>query len=218
MMYLSYEDMEIIGQSVLHDYAKSISIPVDINSFAQNYLGLKVLYRKLSDNGRILGLTTYKGAVIALPVAGGSVLCSVPEDTILLDERLLHDCNHRRERFTLAHECAHHILARMEAKEAGRNLNRDTTPGQVLSCRKLKTTNDWMEWQANSLASILLVPKYELAELIIHRLAPLAVTIYKININSLVRSSVKWLADLFDVSIKAMAIRLNGMGFAIAPA
>jgi len=219
MMFLSYDNMEIIGQSVLLDYARgtrgSISIPVDINAFAQDYLGLNVLYRKLSDNGRILGLTTYKVAVLALPVAEGNVLCSIPEDTILLDEELLHDKNRRRRRFTLAHECAHHILARIEK---GENFNSDASFGQAFSCRKLKTTDDWREWQANSLAAILLVPKRELAELIIQWLAPIALSIYKISINSFVQYSVKWLADMFDVSLKAMTIRLKGLGFSATPA
>ena len=80
------------------------------------------------------------------------------------------DENRRREYFTLAHEISHWILhdgyySRLEKRaEKGRLMQTHT------ACREenvfggapagsLRTDEDWMEWQANALASSLLMPK-----------------------------------------------------------
>ena len=61
---LSRKDIEFIGEAAIESYIRKnmgdISFPIDINHFARMHLGLVVEYRKLSDDGRLLGLTTYK--------------------------------------------------------------------------------------------------------------------------------------------------------------
>ena len=215
MMSLSHEELEVIGESVLRDYAgdtAGVQIPIDIERFARKHLALQIHHCKLSARGDILGLTTYSGINLVLPFPGENIVLSVPEDTILLEERLFRPSNFRRWRFTLAHECAHQILMRMEMKETGRNVRDGFVPGKTYSCRDLRTTEDWSEWQANVLAAVLLMPRAKLLELLDCGFKPLALARYGSRFNSLDYASIRRLADQFCVSIKAMEVRLNGLG------
>jgi len=222
MLYLSQEDIEVIGESVLKDCArkcdKAISIPVDIEDFAGSYLGLGILYRKLSGSGSILGLTTYKGVNLALKLDEGDVLLSVPRDTILLDETLSERKAYKRRRFTIAHECAHQILARIEARETSGSLRESLLPGMTYSPRELRTSEDWNEWQANTLAAVLLMPRHELITRINVLFDPILMTIIESkNINALGIVWLKKMADKFGVSKEAMAIRMEKLGYKIKP-
>ena len=213
MMYLSQNDIEIIGESVLQDYAQyivsNIQIPVDIDSFARNYLGVQIQYRKLSDKGTILGLTTYKDVYLELPFAEGNIVLSLPENTILLEERLLKPQNRRRWRFTLAHECAHQILVRIEEKQTGNSFRKSFASGKIYPCRELKTAEDWCEWQANSLGAVLLMPRKELFELLKHESELFNIVKHGNYFDSQDYKKIKKLADIFCVSIKAMEIRIR---------
>ena len=215
MICLSQEDIERIGESVLRDYTKrmvrSSSSPIDIAHFARCYLDVNIQHRKLSVRGDILGLTTYSGINLELSFPGENIVLSVPEDTILLEETLFRPNNFRRWRFTLAHECAHQILMRMQKDETGRNVRGGFVPGKTYSYRDLRTTEDWSEWQANVLAAALLMPRAKLLELLDCGFKPL--TRYGSRFNSLDYASIRRLANRFCVSIKAMEIRLNGLGY-----
>ena len=213
MMYLSKEDIENIGDSVLEDYATQNDIrnqiPIDIERFARGYLGLNIEYQKLSDNGKILGLTSYMGVVLELSFSDGSSFLSVPEDTILLDTQFTILRNQRRKRFTIAHECAHQILARIEE-----SINQDQyyNNSTHISCRRLYTSEDWIEWQANSLGAVLLIPRLALFAELNRDIEPFRPTIYGDILNTLDYKKVKYLSDKFGVSISAMKIRLKELG------
>ena len=214
MMSLSHEDIEVIGDSVLRDYAgksADTQIPIDIERFAREHLLLQIQHCRLSARGDILGLTTYSGINLELLFPGEDIVLSVPEDTILLEETLFRPNHFRRWRFTLAHECAHQILMRMEMEETGRNVRDGFVPGKTYSCRDLRTTENWSEWQANVLAAALLMPRVVLLELLNCRFRPL--TRYGSRFNSLDYANIRRLADRFCVSIKAMEVRLNGLGY-----
>ena len=217
MMCLSRNDIEIIGQSVLRDYTKrtrsNAQTPIDIERFARNYLGVQIQHRKLSESGDILGLTTYRGLNLKLTFPEGDVFLSVPEDTILLEERLLQPKNHSRWRFTLAHECAHQILARIEEKEAGSSFRKTLAPGKTYSCRDLKSAEHWSEWQANSLGAVLLMPKENLLEILKYGDKPRTLIRYGNRFNPLDYAVIKRVADMFRVSLKAMELRIGALGY-----
>jgi hypothetical protein len=201
MLILSKQNLEEIGGSVLRDYSKRIHLPVDIEGFAQRYLGLRIEYRKLSDHGHILGLTSYKGVVVELHFKAGNQYITVPEDTILLDERLESKSELHRRRFTIAHECAHQILTRMEERII-----------KTHSYRELVTAGDWSEWQANVLAAALLIPSAELTAALNWWRMPFKPTLYGNRFNTMEYRQIKHLTQKFCVSIAAMVIRLKELG------
>jgi Zn-dependent peptidase ImmA (M78 family) len=209
VLVLSQKDIEVIGYSVLRDCVKGgrIRIPVDIEGFARYYLGLQIEYRKLSDKGNILGLTSYKGVVLELSFNSGNIHITVPEDTILLDELLENPKEQHRRRFTIAHECAHQILARMEDNRTS------LVPGKTYSCRELRSAEDWSEWQANALGAVLLIPKHELIkELNSGWRKPFKPVMYGNRFNTMDYQQLKSLAKKFGVSVSAMKIRLKELG------
>ena len=208
MTVLSKNDIETIGESVLRDYTRRFPVsartPVDIEQFAGGYLKLKVEFRRLSDSGNLLGILTYQGIHLELTLNGGNRVISVPEDTILLEERLYSSGNIRRLRFTIAHECAHQIIAKIEQKQTGVSYRRDLT-----------AANDRSEGQANTLAAALLMPRPELIRLMDNRYKPFRPSLFGHRFNSMDYLRIRELADRFQVSVTAMIIRLKELGLVI---
>jgi len=221
MLCLSQENIEIIGESVLQDYSRHIEdcirIPIDIESFARDYLGLAIRYEKLSERGKILGLTTYKGITLAIEHAGGSVLLSVPQDTILLDGSLKSRKMYKRMRFTVAHECAHHILSRIEEQKTGNTARKDFSLDDPVACRGFRSSEDWNEWQANTLASVLLMPRREMVTRLNVLFSPALQAICQDKSSSSSYTYIKKIASKFGVSNEALIIRTRKLGYITKP-
>ena len=82
--------------------------------FAAHYMGKTVRFEWLSSNGFILGLSSFTAGTrvaIYLPEENNFEWQELGPDTSLLS-KLLEDAflNPGRARFTLMHECAHHLL------------------------------------------------------------------------------------------------------------
>lgn len=159
MQRLSRTQIEAIGRSVWHDYRRQLNwplcAPIDILRFAERHLGLKHSYARLSQDGDLLGLTTYQDTEIELWNDDKPVKRIVPGGVMLLEEAMRQDSNPGRLCFTAAHECAHQILDRLEHKDTSDIFLKNR---KAYSCRRLNTGQDWQEWQANVLAAALLMP------------------------------------------------------------
>ena len=165
MMFLSRTDLEKIAERVLRAYrrlpaAQEIPYRVDPALLAKELLKLTVRYRRLSSDGSVLGLTSYGEVELLLPDAETLGSCVLDGHTILLEEELYYDrAGLGRHNFTLAHECAHHILKMLYPSAYC-----DTVSGRrVLAYRShgLQArggVRDWEEWQMDVLASALLMP------------------------------------------------------------
>ncbi|MDR0884457.1 MAG: ImmA/IrrE family metallo-endopeptidase [Oscillospiraceae bacterium] len=162
MLYLSKKDIERIGIEVLADFYQTMPegwASVNIEGLATEYLGLNPQYQRLSDTGQILGLTTFQSIQLELKIRGKDETITVPQDTVLLDDSLRPIYCRGRRRFTLAHECSHQILYRLEEAQLGHSRRGSVVAGQTYSCRQLHTASDWEEWQANALGAVLLMPE-----------------------------------------------------------
>ena len=172
-MKLSYSDIEKIAETELSAFLgglvkseKEIK-PIPIIKFAYHYLGLRLVHTRLSDDGQILGLTTYIDTDIKLRRYGKSETIKILKNTVLLDEslkdtQLWQTDELGRCRFTIAHECAHHIIYRMIPEEKREIINKKYST-RIVSPKEMKTIEDWSEWQANALGSALLMPKKYIA-------------------------------------------------------
>ncbi|MDR1703817.1 MAG: ImmA/IrrE family metallo-endopeptidase [Clostridiales bacterium] len=216
MLILSRQNIEAIGEAVLADCAmanvKKFSIPLNLEWFARRYLNLNVEYRKLSDDGTILGFTAYRGMNLKLPSGLGETELSVPKDTVFLDETLNKPNKAHSMRFTLAHECAHHILARIEEKRTGCSFRRRFDKGRQYTCRELRTAGDWCEWQANALAAVLLIPKSALSPYLTRWGRPFKLTSFGGYFNAPDYEIIKKLVERFNVSASVVKIRLKETG------
>ena len=218
-MKLSYTDIERKAVNELTRFMGGLTSrkewvkPVNIELFAQHQLGLKLDYTRLSDDGQILGITTYVDTDIKLRQYFRDTVIRVPANTVLVDERLKKpirppDIEQGRRRFTIAHECAHQLLHRMEPDERRKEMDARYCNGEY-SLRELKTKDDWREWQANALAPAMLMPAKYLAVMLGQR----RLTLYGKRMNNPDKLAFENLCNRLSVSRSTMSIRLKQLGY-----
>ncbi len=166
MPYLSRSDIENIGKRVTKAYCRLLEIQdssalrVDISALAQKAIGLKVEYHKLSPNHKILGVTSFfdiSYRVFDDEKAEDEQYVELDEKTILI-ESTLDACSEGRKNFTIAHETSHHILQMLYPQEYGVRYRRDAVH-LYRECNTARNgATDWNEWQADVLASVILLP------------------------------------------------------------
>ena len=111
---MSEEALETLAKLIYGAYAalpEADGIRVEPELLAEKLLGLKVVYRRLSRDGSILGITA--PAAVGVPVLeeGGAGWFFLDGRTILLEERLRCPwASAGRRRFTLMHEISHRLL------------------------------------------------------------------------------------------------------------
>ena len=131
------KEFENLADYILHDYFGEdydTPKPMDIFSFAENYLKMDVGYIEFAKSNHIIGVRS----------AG----------RIYVDKELQAPEKRGTRNFTVAHECAHEIINWQDE-----NYN----PGQLINCRerrgrkRLVTEKDVKEWQANVVGAYLLM-------------------------------------------------------------
>ena len=171
---------------------------INPSQFVKETMGLSIFYYKLSFDGSILGLTsTIPQIVGVINREGDPEPFELDGNTILLDSSLLMTVNEGVRNFTIMHEFAHQILNRMYPD--------DDVELCVYRNRKNAITKaeDWKEWQADVLASYLLLPDCLLDK-----------QLKKYNYNKVVfPSALSDLARRMHVSKQALSIRLQEKGY-----
>ncbi len=216
-MYLTTQEIEDIGASVLADFRTTTGINTlftPIDQLATEYLGMQVKFAKLSAGSDVYGLTVYSDTNYTIEIDGQHCIYPMHANEIFLDTSFIEPqenvhklCGMRR--FTLAHECAHQILFRLEP-DAVKALHRQKySTRKAYSCRDLKTREDWNEWQANALGASLLMPAASIQELMqTYRMITYAGKLSKQDVDLM-----DLMCRLFKVSHSAMRIRLENLGF-----
>jgi len=136
-------------------------IRVDPDTVLNCILGIDIEYHNLSEDGRSYGMTS-TGEI-------GVELCDMDElfildgKTVLIEKNIAYDpkmtgrCN-----FTKCHEAGHHIFKMLFPESYGSQ--GDCTPSKVYFSRENTYVGhrqrDWEEWQADALASYILMPEY----------------------------------------------------------
>ena len=227
-MILSYTQIEEIAAAVTKDFNEFFfgeraapethyaqATPIDW--LATDYLGLRVSFARLSDDGSICGLTAYTDTEYAATCQGVTRLIPLKANEVLLDSSFMEPGQVRarcgKRRFTLAHECAHQILFQMESDEA-RQARRETySPRTAYSLRDLKTREDWNEWQANALGAALLMPQREIDRAMDYLARGRRLINYGGWFNYGDRAVLSQLCQTLGVSKSAAVIRLRQLGY-----
>lgn len=225
MYVLRNEDMDEIARAVFQTYAPHVlryPCPVDIVDLAENAFNLTIESRNLSLNNEILGLTAFND--IEYPCYNQDLIPEVvalPYGTVVINKGLILYNQKARKRFTLAHENSHWILHRSYHSPTNQQFQlRKQMPGYI-ACRSsqvesnhhmLRSDKDWEEWQADSLAAALLMPKEVFIEAARDELG-LGLNCYRGQTNSFqYYESIARLASRFQVSKNAACIRLKQLG------
>jgi len=219
-MRLSYSDIEKIAIAELYRFmspaidAKGVRAIV-IGTFASSYLQMQIKYTRLSDCGKVLGITTYADADIILRRNYRNETIYVPAKTILLDECLSPpdiwgkpDNASKQRQFTIAHECAHQILYRRMPEDERRKFDMKYSK-RIMTIQEMKTVEDWREWQANALAAALIMPKKYIELLLGNRRLFLFGNRMNIPDNIVFRN----IGNRLGVSQTALKLRLKQLGY-----
>ena len=227
-MILSHTQIEEIAAAVTKDFNEFFfgkhaafetyyaqATPID--QLAGDYLGLRVSFAHLSDDGSICGLTAYTDTEYASTCRGVTRLIPLKANEVLLDSSFMEPgqvkarCGKRR--FTLAHECAHQLLFQMESDEAQRSHKEAYSPRTAYSLRDLKTREDWNEWQANALGAAILMPQREIDRAMYHLARGRKLIDYEGWFGYMDLMVLKQLCQTLGVSRSAAVIRLRQLGY-----
>ena len=222
---LSASDLENIGDALINDFCPEvISKPqaVDIEAFSEFYMGFKQDFQYLSHSGFIMGMMVYDDTdfiPVYNPQKNEAEFIHADKDTVIIDSMLLEKNQEHRYRFTLAHEAAGHGVMHtslFENREKyvvsfSNNHNwlqcTNKTVQAERSAAGKKSSIDWMEWQANSLASAVLMPRLSIRNVLKN------CDIYEMNDPDYACCIILHVAQLFNVSEQAALIRLQKLGY-----
>lgn len=236
---LSKDDMDYIADNILRDYNEKVlgePSALDIERFAEFYLGLQMDYQDLTHNRSLLGMMVFNDCQVPVYDATKqeAKYISVGEGTALIDNCLLEEDQKRRGRFTVGHEASHWIFHRKKYRVDPSQLTifsgseEKTEP--IIRCKtvnvegiaqknRFSTDDDWMEWQADYMSSALLMPKATFATAVqeLFKQADILEGYYEKgqdeDLDFWAEEMPMILADIFNVSIKAAAIRLKTLRF-----
>ncbi len=237
---LSRDEIECIAEAVLQDYKpKLLDNPgeLDVEHFLECYAAAEMDYKDLTHDQSILGMTVFNNCYIPVYENGKEKEIPVDEGTIIVDNSLLEKDQLRRGRFTLGHEVSHWILHRrifMVNKnqlllfndlegEKQPLIKCRTTDIESVGKKRLVTDDDWIEWQANCMASALLMPKKAFTKAVEGKFKSAGIRDgYYLRgtdcIMDLWADGLAYdLADIFEVSVTAAKIRLENLEFIIRP-
>ncbi len=173
---LSRQQIDHIGEKIVYDFCpEAMRTPqaIDIDLFVEEYLKMQVDYQYLSNNGIYLGMTVFFDSdkvIIYDKEKDQADYMFVKGNTVLIDRSLLEDSQLRRYRFTMGHEAAHGFLHKEYFGRQKENRSAARENVSLIPCRISETANnetknvewtdcDWLEWQANTLSSAILMPK-----------------------------------------------------------
>ena len=198
-MILSYQDINSIANKIIKRYEEEIGRPIDrvnIVDLLNRLYGVNVNYYQLSRNSDVLGIASPRNMTIQVWENDEPLLVQIGLNLVLVDSSLLVDNLLGRRNFTIAHEGAHQILFRMET-----NYNKDTV-------HRLITQEDWDEWQANTLASCLLLPELQVKRMFWLMFGDSYINIIQPGSRN-TYLPFEAMAAFFGVSKDALAIRLR---------
>lgn len=230
MYIMSAGDFDVIAKDFLQEYLPDALVraqPIDIDYIIGECLYLEIQHVHLSYDGSVLGLIAFADTSIRcldemyrvqeIPLAEGTMLI---DSSLLLGRDKL-----PRLRFTKAHEASHWICHRSYHSNCNRVYDCRSAVKPLVACRaenieasrksggrQMRTDSDWEEWQADSLAASLLMPKDIFIETV-HVLMQCCGTLRKSLKDDwrdpITKQVVEYLAQTFLVSRKAAEIRLR---------
>lgn len=217
MSYLSRNDIEAIAAQIFCDYKnlpRHAGLPiarVDPIILATELCCLHIDHCHLSKDGFTLGMTSFNEfGVKVYDDNGQPFLYYLDGETILLEKDLKDDpSQYGRYNFTLLHETAHQILSRMFPNSPRSIQNRLVYYRGISPQYPIQ---DWSEWQADNLASALLLP----VEIVLEALYRFDLEHGIEILNKIYRPKeyVRFceMAEFLGASKQALAIRLKRLG------
>jgi Zn-dependent peptidase ImmA (M78 family) len=224
---LKKHEIDTIAENFLWDFCpEAMKTPreIDIDSFAQNYLGLKQDFQYLSNNGIYLGMMVFNNTdkiIVYKPETNTAEYISEEARTIIIDNNLLEEKQEHRYRYTVVHECGHDIFHTEYFHHDTKQIS-FLEPEPMIKCRAINpygnkkpvhlwNEKDSMEWQANYMASSLLMPKSMVIEAVKNHNDFTKSLKYHFDVTK-DELTIWAISKIFNVSTEATQYRLKGLG------
>ena len=225
---LSRKQIDDIGEQLVQDFCPDAIVhpqALDVDLFAQDYLGMEQDYQYLSHCGVYLGMTVFNDTnkvVVYNPEKQEAEYISARAKTIIIDNTLLEENQEHRYRFTMGHEAAGHGVLHEEYFGYDRNqltLFDTANEAAMIQCRtdsskiaskdsRLWDDHDWMEWQANAMSSAFLMPK----KMVLLVAEETKRKVQNSNPNVAAYLMAEAVSDIFNVSHESALYRLKSLG------
>ena len=187
-------EFENLADYILRDYLGSeyeSYKPFDVNAFAKDYLKLDISYCEFNPEDNIEGKRI--------------------GNQIQLDQRLNEPTRVGERNFTVAHECGHDLINWQDP---------NYVPDQTINYRirsqrkELKTENDFREWQANVVASCLLLRPCLVDWTMFTFARKEKITVFGgYTIHRIDRYIIRMMAQYLGVSQECLRYRLDRLGY-----
>jgi hypothetical protein len=217
--HLSKSQLETYGERVLREFSPAVLLqpqPTDIDKLITDYMGFNFEYQYLSNNGVYLGITVFDDTdtlPVYNPEQNQAEFLSVKKNTIIIEGTLADNpALIHRERFTEGHEASHGLVhpEYYQRKAQIASLHDYCGCGYSKPCfpdlsgvdnngRRLKG-EAWLEWQANYLASVLLMPRIAVKRLR-NQIEPKGSRFWHLEL-------IQTMVEVFNVSEEAARVRL----------
>ena len=218
-------DFDDIALMLLREHLpRLVDVPgeIDIYYLAKECLYLDMYSKHLSADKSVLGLIAFADTVIpCYDLRFQPSTFEIKEGSVVIDLSLSGRQQIPRRRFTIAHEVSHWILHRSYHSPINQQYEFRRNDGYFKSkssdierkFKKLETDLDREEWQANSLAAAILMPKFAFLECSYKEIRKQ----YGVEHNYLYEgenpeayeSVISNIAEIFNVSKQATEIRLE---------
>ena len=187
-------EFENLADYILRDYLGSeyeSYKPFDVNAFAKDYLKLEISYCEFNPKDNIEGKRI--------------------GNQIQLDQRLNEPTRIGERNFTVAHECGHDLINWQDPNY----VSDQTINYRIRSQRKeLKTENDFREWQANVVASCLLLRPCLVDWTMFTFARKEKITVFGgYTIHRIDRYIIRMMAQYLGVSQECLRYRLDRLGY-----
>lgn len=190
--------------------------PIDVYAVIEKCLGVDYDWKYITPDQSILGATAFNAGYVWVwpePCYRDGMLPSkvfLSKGCILIDTTLTEGDNRGRENFTVMHEVFHQVLHKNCFRRETTNYIHTTTQVALNGKKKLETSLDFIEYQANACAAAFLMPQNVVRDEFEMRSRNLG-SKYPLPYNHTVESIICDMADVFSVSKQAMRYRLNSL-------
>ncbi len=164
-VFVSNKELEQLAEGLIEViYGKPPPKRIDIAAVAA-YLCLTVIYERIAEDDKDkIGFVSDGKTPLTVSRNGKRVKVVYPKDTIVLDSFLLDPREITRHRFVLAHEISHVLLNRADPLHNAACFNRVYDTDRQYELAELRERMNLGECQANSMAAIILMPRYSLTD------------------------------------------------------
>ena len=220
MKQLKRTDIEQIGNRIFNAYRKLPCVSshghisrVDPDVVLNCILGVDIQYHHLSEDGLTYGMTST--GELGISLCDMDELFILDGKTVLIEKNMLKNPKMAgRYNFTKCHEASHHIFKILYPNDYGSE--NDSSPTKVYFSRERMYSphqpRDWEEWQADTLASYILMPEDLIRQGMFWLDMGEQINILNKKFSPYMYEKFCMLADMLGASRSALAYRMEKLG------